>query len=187
MTTNDYKTTGHTGPEPKNWLRRDGRCRGRALKTLVGVLLALSVLLCIRVGAAVREDDRSARIDASLIQDGHIQGTVTGREGTTPLDGIQVCTYGRIGGEWKSGSCDSTSANGGYDIAELEAGTYRVEFQDPSGAYVSEYYDDAIDPDYGTDVVVGPGETVSGIDATLALVPIYGYHIRLPLLNSAQP
>ena len=99
-----------------------------------------------------------------------------------------VCAYERSGDGWDSVRCAySTAATGGYDVGGLAAGTYRVGFEDRSGTYLKEYYDDAVDADSGTDVVVAAAAMVTGIDASLALAPVYGYHIYLPLLNAAQP
>ena len=108
-------------------------------------------------------------IDASLASAARIQGTVTGPDGTTPLQDIQACAYLPNGGGWYLVRCDWSDATWGYDIGGLAVGTYRVGFYDPSGRHVYEVYDDAADLDSGTDIVVGAGTAVTGIDASLSL------------------
>ena len=101
----------------------------------------------------------------------HISGTVTGPDGTTPLQGIQATAYRWSGSWWDWVSSDDTDASGSYSIGELPAGTYRVEFQDwQNGDYITEVYDDAADLDSGTDIVVPAETTVTGIDASLASI-----------------
>ena len=110
-------------------------------------------------------------IDASLANASRISGTVTGPDGTTPLQGIQATAYRWSGSWWDQVSSDDTDASGSYSIGELPAGTYRVEFQDwQNGDYITEVYDDAADLDSGTDIVVPAETTVTGIDASLASI-----------------
>ena len=108
-----------------------------------------------------------AGIDASLAAGSGISGTVTGPDGTTPLAGIQVTAYRWDGAGWDWIASANTAADGAYWIGGLAAGTYRVRFDDWSSAYHGETYDNAPDLNSGTDVVVGEGVTVAGIDASL--------------------
>jgi hypothetical protein len=103
-------------------------------------------------------------IDASLSAGASISGTVTGPDGLTPLADIFVTAY--IGG---NGYGASTDSSGSYTIGGLAAGTYQVEFRDPSGNHVTEYYLDIPDFNSALDVVLTEGAAVSGINASLTL------------------
>jgi 5-hydroxyisourate hydrolase-like protein (transthyretin family) len=110
-------------------------------------------------------------IDASLAGRSRITGTVTGPDGTTPLEGIEVSAYQRnvtwLG--WREMSWGVTDANGDYAIEGLTAGTYRVGFGDWWNVeFAPEAYNNATDLDQGMDIVVPTGDTVTRIDASLA-------------------
>ena len=62
-----------------------------------------------------------------------------------------------------------TKATAAYDLGGLASGSYRLEFQDYSGAYLTQYYNS--EPDLGTAnaVAVTAGKTTADISATLAL------------------
>ncbi len=110
-------------------------------------------------------------IDASLATASKITGTVTGPDGSTPLQGIGADAFQWNAGEsyWQWMGWAQTDAEGNYAIGGLAAGTYRVEFGDwYNGDYLSEVYDNAPDLDSGTDIVVPAATTVTGIDASLA-------------------
>ena len=109
-------------------------------------------------------------IDASLAAWPKMSGVVTGPDGATPLQGITVWVVRWNGARWDWVASDTTDANGAYMIGRLEAGIYRVEFTDGSGTYRGGFYDDAPDLDSGEDLVLGAGETLTGIDASLAHV-----------------
>ena len=97
---------------------------------------------------------------------GSISGTVTDG-GATQLAGIQVCAFDNATG---SGACGFTGADGSYSVAGLEEGLdYQVDFFDPNGAYLSEFYDGVTDFGQATFVVVTAGQETSGIDASLVL------------------
>ena len=95
---------------------------------------------------------------------GSISGTVTDG-GATQLAGIQVCAFDNTTG---NGACDFTGADGSYTVAGLEEGLdYQVDFFDPNGAYLSEFYDGVTDFGQATYVVVTAGQDTAGIDASL--------------------
>jgi len=96
-----------------------------------------------------------------------ITGTVTGQGGTPPIQGIEALACEFDGTNWVAANIDPacTDTNGYYEIRGLTAGTYRVLFQ--NGDYISEYYDDVLDIDSGSNIVVGAGATVSNINASL--------------------
>ena len=110
-------------------------------------------------------------IDASMESSSEISGTVTGPDGTTPLDGIMVAAYGWSVAEetWGAVGEVETDADGHYAIGGLVAGTYRVQFQDLTNDYAREIYDNAANLNSGTDIVLSAGSSADGIDASLAL------------------
>ena len=112
----------------------------------------------------------SAQADST----GGITGVVAGA-GDSPLGGISVTAYQATGsGTWAWVSQATTGSDGSYSISGLSAGTYRLEFYDPSGIYPSEYYDNVstLDFDSANDIVVAAGATTSGVDTTL---PVGGH------------
>lgn len=93
---------------------------------------------------------------------GTIAGTVTGAEG--PLEGIGVYVYGPQGG------ATSTGAAGQFAFPDMPPGSYAIAFIDDTGRYAAEWYDDAVDQESATPVVVVSGVTTIA-KAALALVP----------------
>lgn len=103
---------------------------------------------------------------------GTITGTVTGPDGSTQLEGVYVEAYSWNGSGWDWTAYAYTDSSGQYAIMGLDAGTYRVMFEDGTGTYVSEIYDNIIGSgpwNDGTDIVVAEEGTASGIDASLAI------------------
>ncbi|MCD2444024.1 carboxypeptidase regulatory-like domain-containing protein [Agromyces sp. SYSU K20354] len=105
---------------------------------------------------------------AELSVGGGISGAVTGAD-DLPLAGVTVSAMGS--GTWGS---DVSDADGRYEILGLPADSYTVSFQPdefepgPASGYLREYWDDVPNQFDAVPVVVGAGETVSGIDAELA-------------------
>jgi len=107
-------------------------------------------------------------INAALDAYGHIAGTVTAWDGTTPAAHVQVTAYRYTGGSWQSVNYDYTDSAGQYDIGRLTAGTYRIGFSDYNYYnYLPEYYDNKPDIAGATDVAVALNATTSGINAAL--------------------
>jgi uncharacterized repeat protein (TIGR01451 family) len=102
-----------------------------------------------------------------------IAGTVTD-EDNTPLPGIHVILYRYDDGSWskleEALDVTDTNASGYYQFDGLSAGTYGLEFLDPTETYVGEYYDDVSETYLAAPIVVSDVIT-TGIDASLALVP----------------
>ncbi len=109
-------------------------------------------------------------IDFALPEAGFIEGTITDGSTGVGLIGIYVRVLDSEGQQVAMGGSD---ANGAYSTGTgLDPGTYFVRTENYDG-YYDELYDDIVclggcDPAAGTPVVVGPGETVSGIDFSLA-------------------
>jgi formylglycine-generating enzyme required for sulfatase activity/murein DD-endopeptidase MepM/ murein hydrolase activator NlpD len=126
-------------------------------------------------------------IDVSLESASWITGRVTGPDGRTPLEDIDVTAFRWVqpagGGYWEHISDGYTDEDGNYGIGRLPAGTYRVRFDDNvNKAYVSEVYDDVADIGDGRDIVAGAAARVYGIDASLAM-PDAGSGPPAPLLQ----
>ena len=117
----------------------------------------------------VTAGEATSNINATLADAGHITGTVI-NSGSHGLAGIQVVAYQANGsGGWNNVNSTATTSGGGYDLGGLAAGTYRVEFNDGSGVYLTQCYDGKADLDLATDVVVSAGVTKQDINATLVL------------------
>ena len=116
----------------------------------------------------VTEGETSEHIDASLSQLGHITGVVTDPDGN-PLSDVNVKAfrYDDAYDYWEWVNSGSTNSNGQYDIPRLRSGTYRVGFFDSQDRYPPEFYNNALDVESATDVVVTPGETTSNINISL--------------------
>lgn len=132
------------------------------------------------VGTSTIVSNINARLDAAS----SISGTVTGPDGTTPLEGIYAQAYGWNGTGWSSLGGAYTGTNGYYEIAGLTGGTYRVQFEDlTNGFYVAEVYSNAVDLDSGTDIIVGVAATESNIDESLALAPQPASIVNLAMIG----
>ena len=114
---------------------------------------------------SVRLGATSAGVNAMLLADGGIAGTVNG-PGAVQLSGICVAAYPLRGGP----TVAAVSANGSYQIGDLPPGGYRVEFAAGCGAtgYVSRWWQDAASAATATPVSVSADATTAGIDAQLA-------------------
>ena len=119
-------------------------------------------------GIAVSDGVSVSGINASLAIASKITGTVT--DGVIGLQGIHVTVWHHDGTMW-NGMGLNTDANGYYEAGGLAAGTYHVTFEDGSGNYAGETYDNipGINGWSGTDIVLGAGSTNSGINASLAI------------------
>ena len=107
---------------------------------------------------------------ATGAQGGSISGTVTKAAGG-PVQGLNVAAHAwnESEGYWEWVRSASTGATGNYFITGLVVGTYRVCFGDSNGdVYAYECYEDAANPESGTDVAVTETGTTAGINAQLA-------------------
>lgn len=109
--------------------------------------------------------------DGVLVDVSHISGTVTGPDGA--IAGVEVEAHELVDGRWTLASQATTDDLGGYDLAGLHQGAYRVSFDDWAQSRAGEFYAGATTIASAQDVLVGAAATTSGVDAMLA-----GGHIR---------
>lgn len=102
-----------------------------------------------------------------------ISGTVTD-EASQPVATISVTLVRDMsalyGYElWEYRNSTTTDGDGIYSFAELEAGTYRIEFRDNNlpAMFATTYYNQAPNGDLATDIVVNEDATVTDIDTQL--------------------
>ena len=107
----------------------------------------------------------TSEIDADLALDGSVTGAVRGPAGA-PLNGVCVAAVRTVRG---AQPVIAVSGEGGYTMAGLTPGRYRVEFYAGCGArgYVTQWWRRAGSAKTAAIVVVHAGSTVSGISATL--------------------
>jgi len=126
-----------------------------------------------------------ARMDSVLGENSVSAGDSTSTDGAAPVDGSVS-----IGGSSPSGTGPdnelmpdvevaraprvwahaATDEEGHYAIEELPAGTYMVSAASESGwEYVHRWYVDAASPEGATEVILGEGERLQGIDIVLPL------------------
>ena len=125
-------------------------------------------------------------VNAQLVPAAHITGTVTDASPVpVSLAGIQVQvnTWNASQNHWQSGNSTPTAANGSYDLGGLAAATYRVCFNDPNGVYAPECFDNVSNVSGANDLPVAAGQTVSGINAQLALAG----HVTGTVTYAASP
>jgi Carboxypeptidase regulatory-like domain len=118
-------------------------------------------------GVPVTVGATTPSIDATLQPDGQITGTVSG-PAASPLAGICVTAVPQASGSLPVVAV--TRASGGYTLADLLPGDYKVRFSPGCGAtgYATQWYDDAPSQSAAAPIPVGPGQTQSGINATLS-------------------
>lgn len=120
-------------------------------KRVVGTLLAATVGL---TSATVLSSPAGA---APPIR---IHGVVT-TAGGTGLPGIHVTALGErtVDGvaQWVEIDTATTAADGSYNVGKLPDGNYKVRYDDPSGSYSTEFYNDAFRPADATVVELRSG------------------------------
>jgi hypothetical protein len=125
---------------------------------------ATAAPVTVKVGAT------TSNIDASLQPFGGISGTVTG-PGSTPVAGecVTAIPVGKdFAGTLQPEFAISTNA-GGYALAHVQPGTYKVKFSVGCGAtgFATQWWQHASTATSATVITVGAGATVTGINATL--------------------
>jgi hypothetical protein len=97
-----------------------------------------------------------------------IAGTVTAA-GAGALGGVVVTALKLAPtGSWAEADNAVTAADGSYQIGKFDSGTYRIRFDDPSGQFETEFYDDQPRVDLAQDLVLKVnGGKLENIDAEL--------------------
>jgi hypothetical protein len=115
-------------------------------------------------------------INAAMTQvaQGNITGTVTDAISHTDLANICAYLY-PVGNSSAASYATCTLTNGTYEITGVSAGFYDVAFTDPSGAYVSQWYNGtsagaATQSAASAVSIVGGNQTTSGINAAMSMV-----------------
>src|ERR1700722_9574118 len=111
-------------------------------------------------------------IDATLGAGGSISGVVTA-PGAVNAAGVCVLAFAGADGYFENLAI--TEADGAYEITNLPADSYKIQF-DPTCAglqstdYTGNWYNDAPNISMATSETVPPGGAVTGIDGTLTIV-----------------
>jgi len=114
---------------------------------------------------AVTAGTTTSGINAAMVTEGQITGTVTDSATQAPLAGICVDVFDSSGSILGS---VSTDANGVYTSPRLAVGSYRVGFFNcGASTYASQYYNDQATLASADPVTVTDGTTTSGINAAL--------------------
>jgi hypothetical protein len=96
---------------------------------------------------------------------GSISGTVTSNA-STPVALKGICVGLIEGGGVEGGAF--TNAKGAFTLSHLSPGRYQVEFTDcKHDVYLEQFYDNETGSVSGDTVLVGSGQRVKGIDATM--------------------
>jgi hypothetical protein len=98
-------------------------------------------------------------IDAQLDYGASLSGTITGT-GSVQLSGIRAVAY-RFNSAtkvWEQRATATSGGGGGYLLRGLAAGTYRLEFWDPTDAYTTEYWPGAASLETATSFTVGTND-----------------------------
>ena len=113
-------------------------------------------------GVPVAVGDTAQSIDATLQPDGQITGTVSAAPSASPLSGVCV-TVVPVSSSGSLTVVAVTGTSGGYTLADLLPGEYKVRFSAGCGAvgYVTQWWDDVSTEAKATVVTVVAGETVS--------------------------
>lgn len=106
-------------------------------------------------------------IDAHLVANGQIEGTVRAEAGGAPIQWVEVCAW-ELSGE-EEGGCTGTNAEGKYTIPGLGPGEYGVEFGPESGGFLHQVFDHKLRWSEAEPVTVVSGQATTGIDADLML------------------
>jgi hypothetical protein len=103
-------------------------------------------------------------IDATLSAGAQISGRVTDKSSGDGVSPIRVVLLDTSGNPVTS---TGTDASGNYTFLGLHDGSYKVEFLDSSGAYATQYWDNAPTAGVADPVAVTSTSPASGIDAAL--------------------
>lgn len=143
-------------------------------------------ILPVRIDSALDEEKIQGQNPSLTDANGVVTGVVYGPDGISPLPGIRVILYHQTGPvSWEISSIVFTGSDGTYLASGLQTGIYRVHFQDQTGNYVSEFYNNQSDFIFATNFSVTDGQTTSGINASLAQAG--GISGTLTAVNGGSP
>ncbi|MCU0777853.1 MAG: carboxypeptidase regulatory-like domain-containing protein [Akkermansiaceae bacterium] len=131
-------------------------------------------------------------------QFGSISGTVSDNLGN-PLPGIEVTLfrYNAGGVFWEELQDVTTDGTGQYLFNQVETGTYRLRFVDPSETHAGEYHSDAYIVESAADVVVTTGNetvvneslidaaSISGTVTDNSATPLSGITVNFYRINNS--
>jgi hypothetical protein len=123
----------------------------------------------------VAEGETKEGIDGALVHGAVISGRVTSLKTGLPLEEIMVCVDDAASGEARG--YEFTEAEGKYTLPPLEAGSYKVEFNEGcgegiavDGGYLGQFWNGVATLAEAEVITVAPGEKRTEIDAALASV-----------------
>jgi hypothetical protein len=97
-------------------------------------------------------------------------GKVTAANGITPLAGIRVTAYRLVVGvTWEVAGMTFTSESGEYVVSGLASGIYRARFDDQSGNYATQFYNNKTTFIMADNFNVTDGQVTPNINAAMAL------------------
>jgi len=117
-------------------------------------------------------------VNAALVKGGIISGTVTDKATGHPLPGISVALLAN----GSAAQTTSTAADGTYSF-NTSNGTFKVQFTDPAGVYITQFFNDKPDPQ-SADSVTPP---MSGVNAALARVVVAATAAQAAASPAATP
>jgi hypothetical protein len=141
-------------------------------------------------------DNATVTVDDTFLdanRSAHMQGTLTDAATHAPVVGVCAQVYDAA--DLSNGYQEGCSDDQGHYDAKGKAGTYKVHFYDPSGAYQDSWYNAATSFDTATPVTMAANTVRSGLDASLAragriagMVRDRATHVPLPnVCVSAYP
>lgn len=110
---------------------------------------------------------RTATVNITVVAQSIVSGTVTD---TVSLAGLPGMTVNVRLADGTLVSSTSTIAGGAWSITGIADGTYRVEFVDPNGTHINEWWNNQATLAASTPVAIAAGTVASNINA--ALVPV---------------
>jgi len=112
---------------------------------------------------AVNPGAATSPINFQMDKGGWISGQVVRSSDGAPIENASVTAYEYATNKWAGNQ--ETEADGTYTIQGLMPGTYRLKVY--QGGLATEYYDNTLDPDAATPVVVSVDAEQTGIDFAL--------------------
>lgn len=106
-------------------------------------------------------------VNAELSKASSFSGTVVSDSGG-PVAGTTVTVHRRVGTSWRYGGSVQTDAQGAYALSGLTEGSFTIEFRPPTtSGLVPEWWADARDQATATTLTLSPGQSRTGLTATL--------------------